>query len=492
MAKNIILLHTDQQRWDSLGCYGNGSARTPHLDRLAGEGVRFEHHYASNPVCMPSRASLLTGRHLPAHGVIDNGIPLDLRVETLASALGKSGYDTFAAGKLHLTPFQSPAGLNHGESFAAWESGGLNGWDGPYYGFGRVSLVSGHGEGPANPRLGHYGRWLAAHHPEVFELTGIDRAPEPKFPGVYRSQVPVECHHSAYVADRAIEYLEDRDSGRPFFIFAGFPDPHCPFTPPEEYAALFDGVEFPAPSFREGEHEGKPSHYARLMHDHLFPTDGGATRAPDAEMLHHIVQNTYAMVTLIDRSVGRILDSLERLGLADETIVCFTSDHGELLGDHGLLYKGQLPYASLMRVPFIIRAPGIAPRVTCAPMGNVDVMPTLMALAGVAVPTGVQGESYVPVMTGGAGRVRDAAFSCGWSKASRLYRHMSLHSDTWRITWWPGQQDGELYDLTSDPNEFENLFHREEHRGRRDALMEVLLRAYAEAGPLEPHVLCNW
>ncbi|HEO70814.1 MAG TPA: hypothetical protein ENN80_06075, partial [Candidatus Hydrogenedentes bacterium] len=347
MPRNILLLHADQQRQDSLGCYGNAVAQTPYLDALAAQGARFNHHYASNPVCMPSRASLLTGRHLPAHGVIDNGIPLDAREATLAQALACAGYATFAAGKLHLTPYQSEAARGYGESFGAWDAGAFDGWDGPYYGFEAVRLVLGHGEGAVNPTRGHYGRWLAERHPEVFDCIGPEGAPEPKFPGVYRSQLPPEVHWSTYVADRVIARLEQIDRARPFFVFAGFSDPHHPFVAPETYAARLEDADFPAPHADPEEHAGRPELYRRLFTENVFAKDGGASPVPEGEHFRCIVQHTYAMVALIDACVGRILDALDRLGLADDTVVCFTSDHGDLLGDHGLLYKGQLPFASL-------------------------------------------------------------------------------------------------------------------------------------------------
>lgn len=491
MKRNILLIHTDQQRQDSLGVYGNEVARTPHLDALAAAGVRFDHHYVTNPVCMPSRASLMTGRHLPAHGVIDNGIPLDEHEVTLAHVLAEAGYETFAAGKLHLTPYQSPAHYGHGESFASWRAGMLKGWSGPYYGFQRVALTEEHGEGATDFAMGHYGQWLAEKRPEAVEMKGYERAAGPKYPGVYRSKVPAAAHHSTYVAEQVIEYLE-RGSEKPFFVFAGFPDPHHPFTPPEEYARRFDSVALPAPHARSGEHDGRPPLYRRLLTEMVFPSDGGARPPPEAEHFRHIVQNTYAMVALIDECVGRILSALGRLALNNETIVCFTSDHGDLLGDHGLLYKGQLPFASLLRVPLLIRAPGMRPSVVRSPVSNTDVMPTLLELAGVNCPSRVQGRSLVPVLTGERSRVHDAAFSCGWSKASPLYRHTSLHSESWRITWWPGYHDGELYDVEADPHELKNLFHTESHRPIRESLMNDLLRAYAEAGPLEPHVIGEW
>lgn len=452
MAKNIIVICSDQQRWDSLGCYGNTAAKTPNLDALAQAGVRFEHHYCTNPVCMPSRASLLTGRYPPAHGVIDNGIPLDERELTIPTVLTNAGYDTYAAGKLHLRPYLKADSDAPGELRDMWASGKLDDWDGPYYGFQKVDLVLGHGERALGRRMGHYGMWIEQNYPQLSDIaeTGLENAPEPKWPETYRSQVPVEAHYSTYVADRVVEFLTNRKDDRPFFIFSGFSDPHEPFTPPADYAAMFDGVELPKPHYRPGEHENKPFHHGLSLRENLYPRDGGARRAPEGDHLHHIIQNTYGMVTLIDHCIGRILKVLEETGLADDTIVCFTSDHGDLLGDHGLYEKGPLPYASLMRVPFIIRSPDIQPAVSQAPMSNVDVMPTLLELAGVEIPDTVQGHSFVPVLAGQEQRIRDAAFSCGWYKEKAVYRHLSLHSDNYRITYWPGQKDGELYDLKKE------------------------------------------
>lgn len=492
MPKNVLLLHTDQQRADTLGCYGNACAQTPNLDKLAREGVTFRHHYTSNPVCMPSRASLFTGRCLPAHGVIDNGIPLDPRVDTLPAAFARAGFDTFAAGKLHLTPYQSPAHFQHPESLAAWENGCFANWDGPYYGFQHVRLVLGHGESTAHPARAHYGQWLSTHHPGTFNAKGNASSTPPIYPGTYPSRIPSESHYTTYVANQIIQFLETRDSGQPFFVFAGFSDPHAPFTPPAEWAARFENTQIPPYPTLWDEYELRPEFYNAILSGNCFPKDGGAQRAPEGEPLQAILRNTFAMIAFIDDAIGRILQTLTRLGLDQDTIVAFTSDHGDFLGEHGLLYKAQLPFASLMRVPFILRAPGITPATTHAPMGNIDVMPTLLDLAGVPIPQTLQGRSYRPLLTGEQNRIHEFTLSCGWSKESPNYRHISLHNDTWRLTWWPGINDGELYDLRADPHEFDNVFHADEYLAERGWLMEQLLTAYAQAGPLEPHTLCDW
>ncbi len=441
---------------------------------------------------MPSRASLFTGRHVPSHGVLDNGIPLDHRVPTFPGELAKRGYTTYSAGKLHLSCGQTDENSGHAESIRTWEAGKLDGWTGPYYGFEKVDLTLGHAEDPVEPFRGHYGQWLKENHPEVFEKTGWKNSPEPHWPDCWRSQIPAEAHHTTYVADRVIEYLENSPKDKPFFVFGGFPDPHASFAALEEYAKRWDGVKLPKPKVNPDGLKGKPSVYENATKDKVFRLDGTLSPAPESEHFHHCLQNTYAMVEMLDEHIGRILDAVDRLGLKDDTIICFTSDHGDMLGDHGLLFKGQVPFMSLMRVPFIVRMPGTKAAVTSAPMSNVDVMPTLMDLAGVDIPKGVQGVSHASVIRGEKERMQEAAFSSGWFKLSSKYRHMSLHSDTWRITWWPETSEGELYDLTTDPDEFHNIFDDPAHRQTRDRLLTELLMKYAKAGPQQPIADSYW
>ena len=412
---------------------------------------------------------------------------------TLPAALSAAGYDTYSVGKLHLTCGLAEADSGHGESFAAWREGALTAdWQGPYYGFDRVELTLGHADFPLQPWAGHYGYWLREHHPEVFEMTGVERAPEPKWSDCYRSPVPPEAYHSSYIATRIIDYLRSRDGSGPFFIFGGFPDPHHNFVAVEAYARQFDRAAFPPPRAREGEHAERPGFYARIADDGLFECDGNCRRPPGGEHMRHILQNTYAMVSLIDHNVGRVLDEINRLGLSRETIVCFTSDHGDFLGDHGLLHKGQVPFASLMRVPFLLRAPGIPPGALDAPIGNADVMPTLMELAGLEAPQTCQGLSQAAVFRRERTQVQEAAYSCGWAKNFPHLRHMSLHSPTHRITWWPRLAEGELYDLTRDPDEFENRWRDPGYAETRDRLMRSLLDRNAYAGPVETRILCPW
>jgi arylsulfatase len=492
---NFLVIYCDQLRADGLGCYGSPAAATPSIDRLAADGVIFENHYASNQVCMPSRASFFTGQHPQAHGVIDNGIALRACEPTLPGVLGEAGYRTHSVGKIHLTPYRAAAECDFPESYSMWASGRMDGWTGPYYGFESVALTLGHGEGTFQCG-GHYGRWVSGNFDAGSWKLGAEAASGPKVPELacWRSNLPVEAHHSTWVADRAVEFL--RGAGdRPFFLFASLPDPHHPFTPPVDYAARFDPAAMPAPNRREGENDRKPAHYRRAMTQQQHPTDGGAHRPPAAsdEALRLVSAHYHASIALIDDSVGRILGALESSGLAENTVVVFTADHGELLGDHWMMFKGPYPCRALLRVPMIVRAPGGAAGRAGMVTSNTEVMATLLEAAGVAAPATVQGRSFRALLDDPRAACGDGgALSTGWSKDSPEFYHKTLYTDRWRVSWFPNQSAGELYDLEADPHELANLFDEPAHRATRDRLMADLLRRAARADTLRPPAVAPW
>lgn len=485
--RNVLIFCTDQQRGDSLGCLGNPLARTPHLDQLAARGLLYTQHYATNPVCMPSRASFITGRYSQAHRLIDNGIFLPESELTMPEVFRRHGYRTASIGKLHFQPYKPYPGDTSKESLGRWDSGELDGWTGPYYGFEHVELTSGHGEGCT----GAYGRWRSEHFP------GLELGPEhaqggPVFPqfACYRSNLPLEAHHSTWVAGRAVEFL-DTVGDAPFYLHVSFPDPHHPFTPPAPYHSLFDDVRFPGPHAVEGENDAKPRPYREAMRDRPFPTDGGARYHADlaGDAYQRIVAHTCGMISLIDDCIGRVLARLEAAGLSESTIVVFTSDHGDFLGDHHLLHKGQMPCRSLLQVPLIVAEPGLAPGVVDHVCSNVDLMPTLLTACGLEVPETVQG---VVLPRPGQAPKRDYAFEAGWSKASPQWLHYTIYKRDWRLSVFPNLRDGELYHLREDPFEHVNLFHDAGHRARRRELMEELLFAVGAAEPPHPPVLTDW
>ena len=490
--KNVIVIGTDQQRADSLGCAGHPVADTPHIDQLAARGTRYTRHYAANPVCMPSRAAFITGSHPPANGVTDNGVPLSDDQITLPRVFREAGYRTASFGKLHLHPHQAGAEDGYYESHARWHTRELDDWDGPYFGFERVGLAIIHGDAPGT---GHYGNWRRAHYADY--PGGLDHAhPRDKYPAFncFRSTVPAEAWSSTWVANEAIDYLRahQRDAtDAPFYLNVSFPDPHSPFCAPEPYASMFDDVTFPSPHAVENENAHKPGPWRRAMKNAPFPAYAGPARegALTDAIYHRILANTHAMIKLIDENVGRLMDVLRELNLADETIVVFTSDHGDLLGDHHFILKGQLPCRSLLNVPLIICDPDMPGGEVDAPTSNIDVMPTLLRACGLEVPESVQG---VALPAPGEAPRRDYAFECGWSTELAEAHHYTLYTEDWRLSVYPFAEDGELYDLRDDPWEHCNRYHDPGCRATRHALTERLMHAAGQAEPRCPPAVAPW
>jgi arylsulfatase A-like enzyme len=481
--KNVILLHTDQQRYDSLGCCGNSFARTPNLDRLAAEGTLFTRHIVSNPICSPSRASLLTGLYPPGHNLWCNGVALnrreyarvDNRYEgkngfcaepmTIADHFAAAGYDTASFGKLHLTPYMAPEDTPFPESAHEWATGRLDDWHGPYYGFRHVDLTISHGDGCCDHA--HYGNWLKANHPEALRRVQEGGVPKPlaNQPDLYPSTLPFELHHSTWLADRAIDYLKsERPADRPFFAFVGFPDPHHPFTPSAEIVEEFLDADVHEPL----DFAGRGTR-AEAINRLCQRAAGSFTE----EHMRTIIRYTYAMVYQIDLAVGRILQALEDAGLAENTIVAFTSDHGDFLGDHGRLYKSFGAVNSLLHVPLIIRTPGAElPERVDAPVSNCDVMPTLAALAGVPIPARLDGINL-------ASRPSD---HCAFAFSSNMdpeSRNFTVYDDRYRLTWYPTEGYVELYDHEDDPAEVHNLAAEPAQAARVAELQERVSRQLA-------------
>jgi arylsulfatase A-like enzyme len=482
---NVITIHTDQQRADCLGCMGHPVVRTPNLDALAGRGTLYRQHYTVNPVCTPSRAAYITGQYPQTNRVLDNGMPLPEEAETLPRVLARAGYRTASFGKLHLQTYCEYEGDDSRESLARWKRGELAGWRGPYYGYQEVGLTVVHGDQPGG---GHYGDWRRERFPD--HPGGPDQARENFGYACYRSGVPLEAHSSTWITDRAIEFLAGVGE-EPFLLNVSFPDPHHPFSPPAPYDSMYDAIEPPVPHRVEGENEAKPGPWPAGMTGRPFPNDGGAHH--HAEMseptLQQIQRHTYGMITLIDDCVGRLLAALTERGLDRTTLIVFTSDHGDFLGDHWFVFKGQAPCRSLLHIPLILFEPGAAPGVVDAPGSNVDVMPTILDRLGLEIPADVQG---VPLPRPGEAASRPWAYEAGWSKASPSWHHQTLYTADWRLSLYPNLEAGELYDLQADPHEHRNRWDDTSCAAARASLLLQLGFAMGQAEPQRPPVRANW
>jgi arylsulfatase A-like enzyme len=515
-APNILLIIADQLRADHLGCYGNSLIETPHIDSLAARGTRFDRFYAANPLCMPNRASLLTGRMPSLHGVRRNGIPLSHAERTFVSQLRDQGYQTALFGKAHFQHYgmsastaaqwtpQSEARTYPGrlsdyenELIGRWRSDPGFSTKLPYYGFEHVELCLYHGDMVE----GDYARWLAARAPELAARRGSAHAlPDSRYQcrDAWRTRVPVELYSSAYIAERAAQWLEQRASAgnpsAPFFAMCSFPDPHHPLTPPGKYWDMYapEEIQLPA-SF------SKRSHLPPIDYIHASSAGGRIHAsnhhpyAPDEREARQAIALTYGMISNIDDAIGRVLETLQTLNLSENTIVAFTSDHGDFMGDHGVMLKAPMHFQGLIRVPFVLADPRAAERasVVSGTCGTLDIAATLLDAADSKSYNGLQGMSLGPAARG-ASQFSGHDVLVESETASLLfgrpqpYKLRTLLSEQWRITVSNDPGLCELYDLSQDPNETDNLWASPTMRSVREALMQRLLSCmmeHAEASP---------
>ncbi|PSL06842.1 choline-sulfatase [Haloactinopolyspora alba] len=458
---NILLICTDQQRFDAVGAYGNPDVATPNLDRLAEQGVVFDNCYVQSPVCGPSRASLMTGRYVPSHGLHANGVDLEPHEELFSRGLADAGYDCGLAGKFHLGAChagRSEPRLDDGFRIFRWAHD-------PY---------------PGSPENAYH-QWLEARFPDLYASVMRGGAGEYTW-----DTVPTEAHYSHWIGTETIDFLRSsRDESKPFFFVANFFDPHHGFGAPREYVDRYDPDALSSPVTRDGELDGKPPIFADASKESYAGRARGYTDYSDDELMRTRAAY-YAMVSLVDDEVGRILAALDEAGLADDTIVVFTSDHGEMLGDHQLMLKGPFMYECAVRVPLIVRWPGTAePGTRRSELVQwIDLAPTFLQAAGVDVPTRVQGTSLAGLIAGTDDDWRDWAL-CHYRDSGNPYDppvHVTmLRHDHWKLVVHHGppstarERTGELYDLAADPAELTNLWHDDSHRSVRTDLQEMLI-----------------
>ncbi len=430
-TRNILLVITDQQHLRTLQAYGCSEARTPHLDRLAENGLRFDGLHATNPVCMPARASMFTGRYINEHGVWQNGCRLRPDHPTIATAFNGAGWQTAHIGKLHLQPILNRVDEVHD------------------YGFRHCEIAEG------DQQLTHdeYFKWLRRKDPDLF-FDYIVQCYESGHANGYCSKMTEDCHLSTWTAARACEWLRhSRRAEAPFLLSVGFFDPHHAFNPCEPWYSRFAEAEVADPVWHPDSAATRPGHIRQRI-------EGMNKLCRDLPRMRNTRRAYHAMVAHVDDCIGRMLSCLAELGLAENTEVVFTADHGEMLGNHGLLWKGPFLWDDLLRVPLIVaRADGGGPR--GQPTGlvsGVDLWPSLLALAGAPDTGGHAGRTFI----GNDGRPfpegRRAHVLAEWEPGSgpETPRLRSLRSDDARYVWSPDPTAREYYDLTADPQGFYN------------------------------------
>ncbi len=439
---NILWYCTDQQRFDTIAALGNAHVRTPTIDSLVRSGVSFTHAYCQSPICTPSRASFLTGLYpSKVHNTRNGNESFPSYPPVVSKLMADSGYRCGLVGKFHLQSAgkRTEPRIDDGYQFWRFSHAPRDDWK------------EGH----------HYAEWVRAKGGDLNALRESE------------ARVPAELHQSTWASDMSIEFIQSR-SPEPWMLCVNPYDPHPPFIPPKAYAEQFNPEDMPGPYFRESDLD----HQRRLSGIDFQ----GTPRSPEELDAKGEQARYYAMISLIDDQLARILSVLDETGQRDNTLIVFMSDHGEALGDHGLIFKGCRFYEGLVRVPLIFSGlKGLASDKQCGGLVElIDVTATLMDYAGVGLPDYVQGQSlrrYMGVKSEPGDRIRsavrseyfdalDSMFTGGDGSFATMYRN-----ERYKLSVYHGSGLGELYDLQEDPWEFDNLWDQAEHAELKASLI---------------------
>lgn len=482
---NVLFIITDQHRADHVGFMGNDVVRTPHLDALAARGTVFESAWVSNPVCMPNRSTLVTGRMPSSHGVITNDRSLDWGVNTYIRRFRAEGYRTGLLGKSHLQNGISRLTSQDNDLERSTANAWPDGWnelefsehyldadidfrgDFPddFYGFDTTELSLSHGASVE----GHHYHWAMERGARHEDLVVPQSADNPMARGgdpwwqVYDPPYGEEFHSSSFVADRTINFIEDAAAeGSPWLAWASFPDPHHPFTPPGQWYDRHDPNDMELPATFDDPMDGAPAFLKMIQQRSVDDMRNwvdliGAT---SPEVTRAAIAANYGTIEMIDDRVGQILAAVERLGQTDNTIVVFTADHGDMMGDHHLLLKGMMHYRGCTQVPMVIADPRRSPSRTTSLISSIDLPSTLLDLCDIDGYHGMQSICQTPVLDDPSASVRDAvlieddidmALPPVFPTSIR-----TLITPTHRFSRYATGED-QLYELGTDDDECTNL-----------------------------------
>ena len=535
---NVLCFVMDQLRYDHVSPSGNSLVQTPNIQSLAASGISFERAYVNNPLCMPQRATLFTGRMPRDHGVRTNGIPLGDDVATLPAALSDAGYRTHAIGKLHLGLYTLPLEdiaslLHHGElslsdfpdrfepvltaaleelaeseltltelpdpeeypeAAVLWDKGVAGEFPTPYHGLDSVEFTGGHTDGI----FGEYKRWLAEARPDAFERLPrdhLDNTPG-MTPQAFDWSLPADAHYNRWISDRARAFLRDRsDQADPFFLWCSFPDPHHPYAAPEPWGSMYDPDEVSLPTRRAGELDDLPPFYREVVENSDVELSGLHTNTDlNDDQIREIIATTYGMVSFVDHEIGRVMEALSEEGLDEDALVVFLSDHGDMMGDHWTIRKGPFHFEGLLRIPMIWRWPGTIPEGerTDGLASTVDFAPTVLDYCGVSNPSesdhffpddliyeppACQGQSLRRQIQGETEAVHDHVIVENDEDYLGL-RVRSYITEEYKLTIYPGEEYGELFDLANDPEELHNRWDDPDYATVKNRLTAEVLSDY--------------
>lgn len=447
---NILWYCTDQQRFDTIGALGNPHVITPNVDALVGSGVAFTHAYCQSPICTPSRSSFMTGMYPSrVHNTRNGNDTFPNYPPVITKLISDAGYRCGLIGKFHLQSSGKRTEPRIDDGFSYWKFSHAP----------RDDWQSGH----------DYADWVRLKGGDLNALRNDE------------DRVPSELHQTTWASDRAIEFLQaSRENQEPWLLNLNIYDPHPPFIPPKSYADRFDPATLPGPHFKSSDLEQQRKLASLDFQDEI--------RTPEEHQATLAQARYYAMIAQIDDQFQRILDHLDETGQRDNTVILFTSDHGEALGDHGLMYKGCRFYEGLVRIPLIFSWPRYFQQAVQASglVELLDMSATLLELCGVAQPDYFQGRSLIPVLTGESSPdhfrdyVRseyfdalDPQFTGGTGTYGTMFR-TSSH----KLCMYHDKQLGELYDLTTDPWEHTDLWDSPDSQNIKNELIRQAFDAH--------------
>lgn len=463
---NIILIITDQQRWDTIHSLGAPWMRTPVMDRLAAEGTAFTHCFTTSPVCVGARASLFSGCYPHMLNVYQN---FDAWEPTWVQTLAQAGYHCVNIGKIHINPYDAKGGFH--QRFVVENKDRalfLDEAQRAIYDEWDKALLA---NGVVKPS--RYTRFAA--DPEGFR-NALD---------AFEWDLPERLQSDNFIADTTLWWLSQRKASNPLFLQFGFCGPHPPYDPPRRYIDMYDGVTLPVPEVTDEDIAGQTSALQALRkvsEEGNYDSNAWRPRASREDLLR-LRRHYAANVTLLNERIGHLMQRLEQLGYLRNAVVIFTSDHGDNLGEHSHIGKHNM-YEGAVRVPLIVRSSGRVPagQVTDRFVQLIDIAPTILESAGLPVPKNWETRSLWPLINDPAAAGREAVYAAlGRDHFQSDAEMMIMRRDhKWKVVFYLAQENGELYDLENDPKEDCNLWHNPVHRPIRDELVGKLLRWQVE------------
>lgn len=505
---NFLFITSDQHYWMRMG-YNDPTVKTPNLDRLARSGTIFDRAYTCNPVCTPTRASMITGLYPSQHGAYALGTKLPETVPTIGNYLKELGYQSTLVGKAHFMPLEGNATYPSLEAYPVLQD--LYFWrkyKGPFYGFDHVELARPHGD---ESHVGqHYAIWMEeklkkeGRSPDEWK-SWFRKPDQSKFENsnaamrkimeenaaIGKTQygawnIPEDYHLNAWIASQTIENLNKaQKTGKPFFIWASFFDPHPPYLVSEPWASMYKPEDMVLPAVDKDDLEDMPRHYRMTQNG---PKGWGAEYREDGFGVHGLQIHSrdtakakkdmaiyYGMISMMDKYIGTILDHLDKTGLTDNTVIVFTTDHGHHIGTHNLYAKGGFAFEEDLRIPFIVSWKNKVPQQkrTNALISVVDLAPTFLTLAGMEKPLTMAGLDVSPLWMGKTEQARNWVIAENHFQRTKFYQKTYIEQ-RYKVTWYMQSDEGELFDLEKDPDEFHNLWDKKEFQQLK---LEILQRA---------------